>query len=105
MRERFYSRNIKISRSHVSIAGEFHLRKIALRLISIETIRFATDEILYHVGALIFSRTFARSRTRGFSPKEEKEKKKDAASLFMQIPPALLSRFRFRAERKTRAGS
>lgn len=105
MRERFYSRNIKISRSHVSIAGEFHLQKIAPRLISVKTIRFATDEILYRVGALIFSRsTFARSRVVFLRGGKKRRRKKRRVAFYTDPTGVTFSRFRLKEERKTRAG-
>lgn len=84
--------------SRASIAGESHLRRIAPKLISVETIRLATDEILYHAGRSYFLRsTFARAPASS-SPE------KTPPSLFMQISPAH-SRFRFGAGRKSAVNS
>jgi len=90
-----------LSRSRVSIAGESRLRKIAPELISVKTIRFATDEILYRRGAVhIFSRfTLASFPARGkvtqgavaFLLRAEE----DAGVAFYADPARVISRFRF----------
>lgn len=81
-----YSRGSGVSRARVSIAGESHLRKIAPGLISAGTIRFATDEILYHAGVHIFSAPLLPGVARGFPPR-----RKTTLSLFMQILPGAFS--------------
>lgn len=111
---RFYSSNV--SRSHVSIAGEPHLRKSFVpKLISVETIRFATDEILYRAAPFIFSRsTFARlvplprARARARSAWREdgsapRGGKRRRCFLFMRISAVCALSFPLRGEAVKRA--
>lgn len=67
-----YSKNSNMSHSHVSIAGESHLWKIAPKLISVGTIRFATDEILYHAKRSYFLVPLLHGVAHVFSSKRRK---------------------------------